>query len=99
MRKSYTALYEASLELVETTLAECMAAGHLAHDDAHELAVTVKALEEGYDPETVYNAPASHLAALLGIDVFTFLTPTNKNEVRFSPPIPRAYGLRVTYDF
>jgi iron complex outermembrane recepter protein len=39
------------------------------------------------------------LSALLGIDVFTFLTPTNKNEVRFSPPIPRAYGLRVTYDF
>jgi hypothetical protein len=31
--------------------------------------------------------------------VFTFLTATNKNEVRFSPPIPRAYGLRVTYDF
>ena len=39
------------------------------------------------------------ISALLGIDVFTFLTPTNKNEVRFSPPIPRAYGLRVTYDF
>jgi iron complex outermembrane recepter protein len=39
------------------------------------------------------------LSALLGIDVFTFLTPTNKNEIRFSPPIPRAYGLRLTYDF
>ena len=39
------------------------------------------------------------LSALLGIDVFTFLTPTNKNEIRFSPPIPRAYGLRITYDF
>jgi AcrR family transcriptional regulator len=48
VRKSYAALYETSLELVETTLAECMAAGHVAADDAHELAVTVKALEEGY---------------------------------------------------
>ena len=38
------------------------------------------------------------LSALLGIDVFTFLA-VNKNEIRFSPPIPRAYGLRVTYDF
>jgi len=48
VRRSYAALYEASLELVETTLAECMAAGQLAPDDAHQLAVTVKALEEGY---------------------------------------------------
>jgi iron complex outermembrane receptor protein len=39
------------------------------------------------------------LSALLGVDVLTFLTPTNKNELRFSPPIPRQYGLRVTYDF
>ena len=48
VRKSYAALYETSLELVETTLTECMASGHLAGDDPHELAVTVKALEEGY---------------------------------------------------
>ena len=48
VRRGYAALYETSLELVETTLAECMAAGHVAADDAHELAVTVKALEEGY---------------------------------------------------
>ena len=48
VRRSYAALYEASLELVETTLAECMAVGQLAPDDAHQLAVTVKALEEGY---------------------------------------------------
>ena len=48
VRKSYAALYEASLELVETTLGECMAAGYIAADDAHELAVAVKALEEGY---------------------------------------------------
>ncbi len=48
VRKSYAALYETSLELVETTIAECMAAGLVAGDDAHELAVTVKALEEGY---------------------------------------------------
>jgi hypothetical protein len=46
--ESYAALYETSLELVESTLAECMAAGHVAGDDVHELAVTVKALEEGY---------------------------------------------------
>jgi AcrR family transcriptional regulator len=48
VRRSYAALYEASLELVETTLAECMTAGRLAPDDAHQLAVAVKALEEGY---------------------------------------------------
>ncbi len=48
MRRSYAALYDASLELVETTIAECMAAGDLRADDAHELAVTIKALEEGY---------------------------------------------------
>ena len=48
VRKSFAALYEASLELVESTLAECMATGLVVADDAHELAVTVKALEEGY---------------------------------------------------
>jgi iron complex outermembrane receptor protein len=39
------------------------------------------------------------MSALLGIDVFTFLVPPNKNEIRFSPPIPRSYGLRVSYEF
>jgi iron complex outermembrane receptor protein len=39
------------------------------------------------------------LSALLGIDVFTFLVPPNRNEVRFSPPIPRQYGVRVIYNF
>ena len=48
VRRSFAALYEASLELVEKTISACMAAGRLAPDDAHELAVTLKALEEGY---------------------------------------------------
>lgn len=38
-------------------------------------------------------------AALLGIDAFTFLVPPNKNEIRFSPPMPRSWGLRATYKF
>ena len=48
VRQRYASLYEASLELVESTITACMEAGHLERDDAHELAVTVKALEEGY---------------------------------------------------
>ena len=48
VRRRYAALYETSLELVETTIRECMKAGHLRRDDPHELAVTIKALEEGY---------------------------------------------------
>jgi AcrR family transcriptional regulator len=48
VRHRYASLYKTSLELVETTLAECMAAGHVAGDDAHELALVIKALEEGY---------------------------------------------------
>lgn len=48
VRRRYAALYETSLDLVETTVRECMDAGHLRRDDPHELAVTVKALEEGY---------------------------------------------------
>ena len=39
------------------------------------------------------------LSALLGIDVFTFQTPPNKNEIRFSPPIPRSFGVRASYEF
>jgi len=38
-------------------------------------------------------------AALLGIDAFTFLVPPNKNEIRFSPPMPRSWGVRATYKF
>ena len=48
MRKSYATLYETSLELVETTLRRVHGGRALAGDDAHELAVIVKALEEGY---------------------------------------------------
>ncbi len=39
------------------------------------------------------------LAGLLGIDVFTFLVPPNRNEVRISPPLPRSYGIRANYSF
>ena len=38
-------------------------------------------------------------SALLGIDAFTFLLPPNKNELRFSPALPRMYGIRATYAF
>ncbi len=38
-------------------------------------------------------------SALLGIDVFTFLVPPNKNEIRFSPADPRALGIRASYNF
>ncbi len=38
------------------------------------------------------------VSALLGIDVFSFLA-VNRNEIRFSPPIPRAFGIRMTYEF
>jgi len=48
VRRRFATLYGVSLDLVETTLGECMAAGELAHDDPYELAVSVKALEEGY---------------------------------------------------
>jgi iron complex outermembrane receptor protein len=39
------------------------------------------------------------VSALLGIDVFTFLYPPNKNEIRFSPPVPRTVGVRASYNF
>ena len=48
VRRAFARVYEDSLMLVEQTLAECMAAGAVAADDPHELAVTLKALEEGY---------------------------------------------------
>jgi AcrR family transcriptional regulator len=48
VREAYVSLYESSLELVETAIRECMEADAIPHDDAHELAMTVKAMEEGY---------------------------------------------------
>jgi AcrR family transcriptional regulator len=48
VRRAFASIYEVSLRLVENTLTECMAAGHIPPDDSHELAVTIKALEEGY---------------------------------------------------
>jgi AcrR family transcriptional regulator len=48
VRHAYATHYEASLELVETAIRECIEAGLIPRDDAHELAMTVKAMEEGY---------------------------------------------------
>ncbi len=48
VRRAFARVYEESLLLVESTLAECMAAGQVPRDDPHELAVALKALEEGY---------------------------------------------------
>jgi AcrR family transcriptional regulator len=48
VRHAFASIYEVSLRLVESTLSECMAAGVVSADDPHELAVTLKALEEGY---------------------------------------------------
>jgi iron complex outermembrane receptor protein len=39
-------------------------------------------------------------AALIGVDAITFLAaPPNKNELRVSPPLPRSFGIRATYNF
>jgi len=48
VRRAFARVYEESLLLVESTLAECMATGRVPRDDPHELAVALKALEEGY---------------------------------------------------
>lgn len=48
VRQAYAALYDSSLELVETAIRECMEAGVIPRDDPRELAMTVKAMEEGY---------------------------------------------------
>jgi len=48
VRRAFARVYEESLRLVESTLVDCMAAGQVPRDDAHELAVALKALEEGY---------------------------------------------------
>jgi len=39
------------------------------------------------------------IQAGLGVDLFTFISGPNKNEVRLSAPIPRTWGLRVSYNF
>ena len=39
-------------------------------------------------------------AALIGVDAITFLAaPPNRNELRVSPPLPRSFGIRATYNF
>jgi AcrR family transcriptional regulator len=48
VRRAFARVYGESLAVVEETLAECMDNGLVPEDDAHELAVTLKALEEGY---------------------------------------------------
>jgi AcrR family transcriptional regulator len=48
VRRSYHTLYETTLQLIESALADCMDAGLIERDDPHEIALVVKALEEGY---------------------------------------------------
>ena len=48
VQRAFARVYEESLRLVESAVADCMAAGRLPRDDPHELAVALKALEEGY---------------------------------------------------
>ena len=48
VRQRFATLHEDSLHLIEHTLSECMAAGHLAEDEPRELALFIKSLEEGY---------------------------------------------------
>jgi AcrR family transcriptional regulator len=48
VRAQFARLHHASLELLETTLRECMAAGRVRDDDPHELALLLETLEEGY---------------------------------------------------
>jgi len=48
VRRAFARVYEDSLGLIERAVGDCMAAGLLPADDPHELAVTLKALEEGY---------------------------------------------------
>lgn len=35
----------------------------------------------------------------LGVDLFTFISGPNKNEIRVSAPIPRTFGIRLAYNF
>ena len=34
-----------------------------------------------------------------GVDVFTFAVPPFKNEIRYSLPLPRSFGIRASYNF
>ena len=79
VRQAYATLYESSLELVETAIRECIEAGAIPRDDAHELAMTVKAMEEGYAfligggadegvKATMGNVLKERVLGLLGLD-------------------------------
>lgn len=79
VRHAYATLYESSLELVETAVRDCMEAGVIPSDDAHELAMTVKAMEEGYafligggadeaDKAAMGKALKGRVLRLLGLD-------------------------------
>lgn len=48
VRAAYADLLSGELDLVETAIRESMAAGAVSDGDPHELALTIKALEEGY---------------------------------------------------
>jgi AcrR family transcriptional regulator len=48
VRRSYHTLYEATLQLIESAVRDCVEAGLIPADDAYEMALVVKALEEGY---------------------------------------------------
>jgi AcrR family transcriptional regulator len=48
VRAQFANLHYASLGMVENTLRECMAMGYLPQDDAHDLAILLETLEEGY---------------------------------------------------
>jgi Tetracyclin repressor-like, C-terminal domain len=48
VRRAFARVDQEPLHLVEGTLAACMAAGQAPRDDPHDLAVALKALEEGY---------------------------------------------------
>ncbi|WP_446830902.1 TonB-dependent receptor [Candidatus Foliamicus sp.] len=39
------------------------------------------------------------LQGALGVDLFTFISGPNKNEVRVSASMPRSYGIRFAYNF
>ncbi len=53
---------------------------------------------EGYVTNLTNNKTL--LAGLTGVDVFTFIPGTvNKNEIRYSLPLPRMFGIRAAYNF
>ncbi|MSO97690.1 MAG: hypothetical protein EXR11_05650 [Rhodospirillaceae bacterium] len=38
-------------------------------------------------------------ASIFGVDVFSFLVPPQKNRISLTPPLPRAIGVRASYNF